>query len=136
MTIRQIKSGNDVNSQSEALNPRVIVHVETERPLIGEDNYTPQITVNNSSDTPITITHVELVTQFGTIKNRVLRPGSYPITVPVGRVVDVPVWFDLKPNYVKKTFEQTAELQIDYLKGNQEFIARASVQEASDDNAP
>lgn len=135
MTIRQIKSEDNANSQSEPANPRVFVHVETTHPLIGETWYDPKITFTNFSDTPLTINSVELVTRFGTFKNKITLPAeTYPIVVPVGRTVDVPVWFNLS-YFVKETFEKPAEMQIHYFKNNQEFIARADIEGGSDETA-
>jgi hypothetical protein len=45
----------------------------------------PHVTVTNSSDSPITITSIELVAKRGTYINKPRYPESYPLDVPPGK---------------------------------------------------
>lgn len=83
------------------LGVRALAHVKTEHPLIGETRYVPQVMVTNNSDSPITITSVELVAKRGTNANKPRQPGSYPLAVPPGKTETLDIWFDLA-DYVKE----------------------------------
>jgi hypothetical protein len=78
MTIRPIKASNGTS-------PPIRIDVKTEHPLIGLTFYAPQVTVINGSDSPITITSVELAAKRGTYPNKPLHSGSYPSAVPPGK---------------------------------------------------
>jgi hypothetical protein len=126
MTIRQTKSPHEGTSGIGAAGAQVAIDVKTSHPLTGETWYAPQVRITNSSDSSITITSVELISQGATYANKPPQPGFYPLVVQAGRTEGLLVWFDLK-DAVKKTFHQPAELRVHYRKDNKEEIARTSV---------
>ncbi len=120
MTIRQIKASNGTSA-------RITLNVKTEHPLIGHTWYVPQVTVTNSSDSPFTITSVELVAKRGTYVNKPRRPGSYPLDVPPGKTEILDIWFDLTDDVKETFFRQPAELRVHYKSRDQDETAHVSV---------
>jgi hypothetical protein len=100
MTIRQNKS---LSRAGGAAMPAVAIHVKTSHPLIGQTCYAPEVKVTNPSDSPITITSVELVTRRETYANKTARPGTYPLVIQPGSTEIIDVGFRLNDD-VKKTF--------------------------------
>lgn len=120
MTIRQIKASNGTSA-------RITLNLKTEHPLIGENWYVPQVTVTNNSDSPVTITSVELVAKRGTYANKPRQPGSYPLAVPPGKTETLDIWFELADYVKEKFFRQPAELLVHYKSRSQDETAHVSV---------
>lgn len=104
----------------------VSVHVKTSHPLVGETWYAPDTKVTNSSESPITVSRVELSARGVAYANRPRRPGTYPLIVPTGGTEALDIWFDLHDD-VKKTFQQSATLDVHYRKGDQEETAQVNL---------
>lgn len=126
MTIRQTKSSGEVTNGGHAASPQVAIDVKTSHPLIGETWYAPQVRITNSSDSPITVTSIELTARRTTYANKPPQPGIYPLVVSPGKTEALLVWFDIG-DAVKKTFQQPAELRVHYRSGSKEEIARTSI---------
>ncbi len=120
MTIRQIKASNGTSEP-------ITIEVKTEHPLIGHTFYAPQVTLINGSDSPITITSVELTAKRGTYANNPVRPGSYPSTVPPGKTETLDIWFDLADDVKETFFRQPAELRVHYRSRGRDETAQVSV---------
>jgi hypothetical protein len=120
MTIRQIKVSNGPSAQ-------LTINVKTQHPLIGHTWYVPQVTVNNCSNSPITITSVELAAKRGTYANRPRQPESYPSAVPSGETETLDIWFDLTDDVKETFFRQPAELRVHYKSRGQDETAHVSV---------
>jgi len=130
MVIRQTSSLGAAGGAS------VVVYVKTSHPLIGETWYAPGVEVTNSSDSPITVTSVELAARSVTYANNPGRAGTYPLIVPPGKTEALDIWFDLHDD-VKNTFQQPAELRVHYRSSGTEKIARANIMGGSQNtNAP
>jgi hypothetical protein len=61
--------------------------------LIGEGWYDPEVEVTNSSDSPITITSVELVAQGVTYENNPHAKKTYPLTLLVRSTASLDIAF-------------------------------------------
>jgi hypothetical protein len=120
MTIRQTSSLGATNGAG------VAVHIRTSHPLIGETWYAPEVEVTNSSDSPITVTGVELTVQRATYANKPRRSGTYPLIVPPRETEALDIWFGLHDD-VKKTFQQSAELRVHYRISGKEEIAESNI---------
>ena len=88
--------------------------------------YAPDTKVTNSSESPITVTGVELIARGVTYANRPGRPGTYPLIVFPGETDALDIWFDLHDD-VKKTFQQSAELRVHYRGGDIEEVAQVKI---------
>lgn len=121
MTIRQ-----GVPNEGSGANTSVAIHVRTINPLIGETWYAPEVTITNLSDSPITLTAVELVAQRSTLQNKPRRSGIYPLEIPPRRTETLDIWFALADT-VKKTFQEPAELRMHYRSGSKEQIAQTTL---------
>ena len=126
MTIYQAKSPHEAESGVTAGSSQVVLEVKTSHPLIGETKYAPRVRITNSSNSSITVTSVELISQGSTFVSNPPQQGFYPLVVQPGKTEGLVVWFDLK-NGVKKTFHQPAELRVHYLEDNKEQIAHTRV---------
>jgi hypothetical protein len=120
MTIRQIKASNGTSAS-------ITLNVKTEHPLIGHTWYVPQVTVTNSSDSPITITSVDLIAKRGTYRNKPRHLESYPLYVPPGKAEILDIWFDLTDDVKETFFRQPAELRVHYESRSQDETAHVSV---------
>ena len=120
MTISQ------ASSPGAAKGARVAVNVKTSHPLVGATWYAPDTKVTNSSESPITVTGVELIARGVTYPNRPHRSGTYPLIVPPGETDALDIWFDLHDD-VKKTFQQSAELRVHYRGGGSEEVAEVKI---------
>jgi hypothetical protein len=107
MTIHQTSSLGAINGAG------VVLYVKTSHPLIGETWYAPEVKVTNSSDSPITVTGVELTVERATYANKPRRSGTYPLIVPPRETEALDIWFDLRDD-VKKSFQQSADLRVHY----------------------
>jgi hypothetical protein len=105
---------------------RVAVNVKTSHPLVGETWYAPDAQVTNSSESPITVTGVELSARGVTYANRPGRPGTYPLIVAPGKTDALDIWFDLSDD-VKKTLQQAAGLRVHYRVGDREEVAEVKM---------
>ena len=99
MSIRQ-----DDASARIAATTSLVIHVRTTHPLIGETWYSPGVDVQNVSDSPISVTKVELRTKTSAFQNKPRRSGTYPAQIPPKMNATLDVWFDLAES-VKKTFQ-------------------------------
>ena len=120
ITIRQIKASNGASTP-------ITIEVKTEHPIVGHTWYTPQVTVTNGSDSPITITSVELAAKRGTYANKPRQPASYPSAVPPGKSEVLDISFDLADDVKKTFFRQPAELRVHYRSRGRDETAQVSV---------
>lgn len=120
MTIHQIKASNGTSAP-------IAIEVKTEHPFVGHTWYVPQVTVTNGSDSPITITSVELVSKRGTYANKPRQPERYPLAVSPGKTETLDIWFDLAEDVKETFFRQPAELRVHYRSHGQDETAHASV---------
>ena len=120
MTIRQASSPGATNGAG------VAVYVKTSHPFIGETLYAPEVKVTNSSDSPITVTGVELIAQGATFTNKPRRPGTYPLIIPPHQTQALDIWFDLHDD-VEKTFQESAELRVHYRSRGKEEIVQSNI---------
>ena len=126
MTIRQAKSPQKATSGISGGGAQVVLEVKTIHPLIGETWYAPQVKITNSSNSSITVTSVELISQDATFVSNPPQQGFYPLQVQPGRTEDLLVWFDLN-DAVNRTFQRPAELRVHYVEDKKEQIARTSL---------
>ena len=120
MTIRQTSSPGATNGAG------VAVSVKTSHPFIGTRWYAPEVKVTNSSDSPITVTGVELTAQHATLTNKPRRSGTYPLIVPPRETRALDIWFDLQGG-VNKTFQESAELRVHYRSHGKEEIVQSTI---------
>jgi len=73
-------ASTSASSPGAAKGATVAVSVKTSDPLVGETWYAPDILVTNLSESPITVTGVELSTRGVTYANRPRQLGSYPLS--------------------------------------------------------
>ena len=118
--IRQIKASNGTSAP-------IAIEVKTQHPLVGQTWYVPQVTVTNGSDSPITITSVELATKESTYTNKPRQPESYPSSLSPGKTEILDIWFDLTEDVKKTFFRQAAELRVHYTSHGQDETAHVSV---------
>ena len=120
ITIRQMKASDGTSSP-------ITINIKTQHPLVGHTFYVPQVTVTNGSDSPITITSVELAAKRGTYSNKPRKPGSYPLDVPPGERETLDIWFDLTDDVRETFFRQPAELRVHYKSRGRDETAHVSV---------
>jgi hypothetical protein len=120
MTIRQIKASNGTSDP-------ITIEIKTQHPLIGHTWYVPQVMVTNGSDSPITITSVELAAKRRTYANKPRQPESYPSAVPPGKTETLDIWFDLADDVKETLFRQPAELRVHYTSRGRDETAHVSV---------
>jgi hypothetical protein len=121
ITIRQIKASNRTSTP-------ITIEVKTEHPFAGHTSYVPEVTVTNRSDSPVSITSVDLATKRGTYANKPRRPGGdYPVTVPPGENETLNIWIDLADDVKKTFFRQPAELRVHYKSRGQDETAHVSI---------
>jgi hypothetical protein len=101
MTIRQ--ADQDAGSAAKV---GVAIHVTTDHPFIGETWYEPGVEIENSSDSPITVTSVELAAHRTTFQNKPRRSGTYRLEVPPGRTGTLDIRFDLAEG-IQKNLSRT-----------------------------
>jgi hypothetical protein len=102
------------------------IRVKTTHPFIGTKVYAPGVQVVNSSESPIVVVSVELVTQGGTFANKsgdLERSGR---EIPSGSTQPLDLLFDLAEN-VKRSFRQPAELRVRYRIGGKDQTVSASL---------
>lgn len=124
MTIRQTKS---LSQGAGAAMPAVAIHVKTNHLLVGQIWYAPDSKVTNSSDSPITITGVELVTRRETYANKTARPRTNLLVIRPGSTETLDVGFHLSEDVKKTFFQQSAELRLRYRSGNKEELAYTTI---------
>jgi len=103
----------------------VVVNVTTTRQLIGETWYAPKVKVTNESNSPVTVTNIELFVRSKTYANKT-REAAYPSTIKPECTEALEVLFRLDED-VKKTFREPTELLVYYRIGEKQQIARATV---------
>jgi hypothetical protein len=126
MTIRQINSRAESKRTVVIVTPDITIEVKTTHQLIGERWYDPQVNVMNSSDSPITITSVELVAQGVTYENKPRAEQTYPLTLPVRSTASLDIAFRFSEG-VYRIFKEPAELRIHYLTRSHDGLARTTV---------
>jgi hypothetical protein len=126
MTVRQINSTVDSKKTSVVVPPEMTIEIKTTHQLIGEGWYDPQVKVKNSSDSPITITRVELVAQAATYENQPRAAESYPLTLPARSTASLDIGFRFNQG-VNRVFKKPAELRIHYLTGGHDGLTRITV---------
>jgi hypothetical protein len=120
MTIRQIKASTGPSAP-------ITIEVKTEHPLVGEDLYVPNVAVTNISDSPITITSVELAAKRGTYANKPRHAENYPSVVAPGKTETLDIWFNLADDVKKTFFRQPAALLVHYRTRGRDETANVSV---------
>jgi hypothetical protein len=108
------------------MDTRVVVNVTTTRQLIGETWYAPKVKVTNGSNSPITVTNIQLFVRSKSYANKTREAGAYPLTINSGSTESLEVLFRLDEN-VQKTFREPTELLVYYRIGEKQQIARATV---------
>ncbi len=108
------------------MDTQVVVDVITTHQLIGETWYAPKVKVTNASDSPITVTNVELSVRTKTYPNKTPEAEIYPVTIKPGSTEALGVVFRLDED-VQKTFREPTELLIYYRIAEKQQIARATV---------
>ena len=102
------------------------VRVKTSHVLSARNWYSPDVSITNSSEAPITVTRLELTTRSAKYENAPRRAGTYPLPVPPAGTADLDVWFDLQSD-LATTFSAPAQLRVFYQIAGQERVALASV---------
>lgn len=125
MSIRQINSTSD-SKKTTVVTPEITIEVKTTDQLIGEDWYDPEVKVTNSSDTPITVTSVELTAQGVTYENKPRGARTYPLTLPVRSTTSLDVAFRFSEG-VYRIFKKPAELRVHYLTRGNDGLARTTL---------
>lgn len=120
MTIHQIKASTGPSAP-------LTIKVKTEHPLVGDDLYVPSVAVTNISDSPITITSVELIAKRGPYANRPRRAESYPSVVAPGKTETLDLWFELTVDVKKTFFRQPAALSVHYRIRDQDETTSVSL---------
>ncbi len=126
ITIRQINSTVDFKKTAVVVPPEMTIEIKTTHQLIGGGWYDPQVEAKNSSDSPITITRVELVAQAATYENQPRAAESYPLTLPACSTASLDIRFYFNEG-VSKVFKKPAELRIHYLTGGHDGLTRTTV---------
>jgi hypothetical protein len=126
MSIRQINSRADSKKTAVVVTPEIAIEVKTTHQMIGEGSYDPEVKVTNSSDSPITITSVELVAQSLTYENKPRGAEAYPLTLPVRSTTSLDIAFRFSEG-VHRIFKKPAELRIHYLTRGHDGLARTTV---------
>jgi hypothetical protein len=108
---RQINATADSERTAVIVTPDITIEVRTTHQLIGERWYDPQVNVMNSSDSPITITSVELVAQGVTYENKPRAKKTYPLTLLVRSTASLDIAFDFSEG-VHRIFQEPVELRI------------------------
>jgi len=121
MTIRQAES-----RPRSLTDFGVAINVKASHPFTGENWYAPIVEIANSSDSPITVTKVELAVRQDTVENKPRRSGTYPLQVPAGSTEGLDIWFDLTTS-VKKTFQLPCELRVYYRTGSAQRVSQATL---------
>ena len=126
ITIRQINSTADSKKKAVVVTPEITIQVKTTHQLIGEGWYDPEVEVTNSSDSPITITSVELFAQGVTYENKPRAKKTYPLTLLVRSTASLDIAFRFSQG-VYRIFKEPAELRIHYLTSSHDGLARTTV---------
>jgi hypothetical protein len=106
MTIRQ--------SDDQTNDSKLKIQVPMSHPLIGENWYAPDnVRVTSLFESDVTITGVQLVSENNTYPYRQVGPTEYPVVIPPGRTIRIPIWFDLDSG-VSNVFKNKVELRISY----------------------
>jgi hypothetical protein len=117
MTIYQTDA-DDANT----LTQRLTIQVHSARSLIGNKFYAPGATITDRADKPVVVDKVELIADGMSYQNTDIGSRhEYPLTVPPGDAVKLPLWFDLKHS-VDVTFKTSAELRLYCRLGKEEFV--------------
>jgi len=126
ITIRQANASRPPVTGDMVAQPELIVSVGKFHTLAGSGWYIPEIRVTNMSESPITITGVEVVTRRGTYANLPRRPESYPMMLATGTTETMDVRFQLQEG-LQKTFRKPARLHVHYRSGRSDRTASASI---------
>lgn len=103
----------------------VRIEINTTRQFIGERWYAPRITFINHSSSKVMVTSAELVTSVGVYSNNA-RAGAYPVEIPQGETRVLEINFQLN-EYVKRTFQNAAEVRVHFQAGNREQVITKNV---------
>jgi len=131
MTIRQA-----VSQLRTTPSGAVGIRVKTTHPLIGTKVYAPGVEIVNSSESPIVVVSVVLVTQRGTFANKSgnLKLSAREISPRSTQPLDV--LFDLDEN-VKRSFRQPAELRVNYrIAGKDQAVSASLIGDRLDTSIP
>lgn len=130
ITLRQIDPPNGTSAQIQ-------IRVKTQHPLIGRTWYVPQITIVNTSDSPICVTSVELATKRGKYVNNPRHGVSYPLDIEPGKPETIGAWFDLSDDVRKTFFRQPTQLLVHYnSRGREETTSVSVIGGNLDTNSP
>jgi hypothetical protein len=114
ITIRQINSTGDSKRTAVIVTPDITIEVKTTHPINRGTLVQSEVNVMKSSDSPITITSVELVAQGVTYENKPRAKKSYPLTLLVLSTASLDIAFDFSEG-VCWILKEPAELRIHYL---------------------
>jgi hypothetical protein len=126
VSIHQITSQNPAIVGSTATDSRVVVNVTTTHQLIGETWYAPKVKVTNESNSPVTVTQIDLFVRSKSYANKTGKAGAYPLTINSGSTESLDVLFRLDED-VQRAFQEPTELLVYYRIGEKQQIARATV---------
>jgi len=104
----------------------VVVSVTTTRQLIGETWYAPKVKITNKSNSPVTVTNIELFVRSKRYANKTREAGTHSLTINSGTTESFEVMFRLDED-VQKTFQEPTDLLVYYRIGEKQQIARATV---------
>jgi len=121
MTIRQA-----VPELKDTPSGKIEIRVKTTHPFIGTKVYAPEVEIVNSSESPLVVVSVVLVTQRGTFANKSGNLERSAREIPPGSTQPLDVLFDLAED-VKRSFRQPAELQVHYRIGSKDQTLSASL---------
>jgi hypothetical protein len=130
MIIRQASVPGRAPNAGPSPEAQVEVSAKTTHQLIGETWYDPEVKVTNLSDSPITITEVELSARgkaYASNWRPWSRPGAFPLTIQPMNSGTLEISFRLDEDVWKTFFRRPAELLVHYTLGADSMVARATV---------
>ncbi|HEX7289181.1 MAG TPA: hypothetical protein VF532_23555 [Candidatus Angelobacter sp.] len=126
MTIRQVVQRGGVNGIPATPSPgNLTISVRTSHPLKGENWYAPDVTVTNSSASPISINSFELAAKSVVYGNK--RQEGYPVVLASGETRPLRLWFDLREDIWKTFSKEAADLRVNYVIDGQQMTAHANI---------
>jgi hypothetical protein len=122
-TVRQVNADRHQHL-AVPTRPQLRVEVSNFHALVGSGFYTPKITITNVSESPVTVTGIDLVTGLGTYPLSLRQSDMSPKTMQSGVTREIGSWFELTQG-LQVTFKKPAELRVHYAIGNDTGTATA-----------
>jgi hypothetical protein len=139
MIIRQASVPGKTPNAGTSPEAQVEVSAKTTRQFIGETWYDPEVKVTNLSDSPITVTDIELSARGKAYAGKWIpwpRPGAFPLTIHPGNSGTLEITFRLDEVVWKTFFRHPAELLVYYTMGTESKVARTTIVGAHLDGTP